>query len=408
MTELLIKHQCQQCGAPVTLTETDHLITCGHCRVPAYLLPQRFYRLMLPHKAPLGRDLVYVPYWRYKGMLFFVTDNGLQHRFMDATRLAVNINGLPSSLGVRSQAMTLQFVTEDAPGHFIKPDVPFQDVLHLFDRQMHIGRTGHLIHQCDIGESVSLIYAPYYAEDRLMDAILNHPLEAPDLADTVPALPGGPPTWQIRFIPTLCPNCGWDLHGHRDSITLVCRNCDSVWRPDSSRLRATRYACIPAPHDNCLYLPFWRFQAEVDGVTLNSYADLIRAANLPRVAQPGDDTREFFFWSLAFKVRPRTFLRVGCEVNLHQPQIDESKIMLRGRTHPVNLPVSEALESLTINLAGILKPRKAMLRLLPHITISPQRAILVFLPFQEGHHEYTNEDMKVSINKNQLSLASNL
>jgi hypothetical protein len=188
----------------------------------------------------------------------------------------------------------------------------------------------------------------------------------------------------------------------------VCRNCDSVWRPDSKRFKATRYACIPAAHDNCLYLPFWRFHAEVDGVALNSYADLIRAANLPRVAQPGDDAREFCFWSLAFKVRPRTFLRVGRDVNLNQPQVDESKIMLRGRPHPVNLPVSEALESLKINLAGILKPKKAMLRLLTHINISPQRAILVFLPFQESHHELTNEDMKISINKNQLSLASNL
>ena len=408
MTELLIKHQCQQCGAPITLTETDRLLTCGHCRVPAYLLPQRFYRYMLPHKAPAGRDLVYVPYWRYKGMIFFVTDNGIQYRFMDASRLAININGLPASLGVRSQAMTLQFVTRDISGRFLKPEIPFQDVLSLFDRQMHIGRTGRLIHQCDIGESVSLIYAPYYRDERLMDAVLNEPHGDPSLADAVTNLPGGNPTWQIRFIPTLCPGCGWDLHGHRDSLTLACRNCDSVWRPDNGRLKATRFASTPATHDNCLYLPFWRFEADISGLALESYADLVRAANLPLVVQPEHESREFRFWSLAFKVRPKTFLRVGRNINLHQPQVDESRKLLKGRVHSVNLPVSEALESLKINLAGILKPQKSMLPRLPDITITPQRASLIFLPFQEGHHEFTNDEMKISINKNQLRLASNL
>ncbi|MFH1982166.1 MAG: hypothetical protein ABIL58_09985 [Pseudomonadota bacterium] len=415
MTDILIKHQCPQCGAPVTLAETDRLVSCGFCRVRSYLLPQLFFRYMLPHTAPEDKRLVYVPYWRYKGMLFFATDRGMQERFIDASRLAVDLSCVPASLGVRSQAMTLHFVTPETPGRFITPEKPFTAVSGLFDSIAVPTGGGTIFHQTDIGEAVSLIYAPFYGEKGLHDAVLNRRLGGEDKAEQLARLPGGAPTWKIRFLPTLCPGCGWDMEGQRDSLALICRNCDSVWRAGSTGLKRTRYASVPDDAPDVLYLPFWRFKAAVSGIPLESYADLVRIANLPRVVQPDWERQPFRFWSLAFKVRPKTFLQLSLQMNLGQPSVPtgddpalQAPKLPKGNIHPVNLPVSEAVESLKISLASFIRPAKAMLPRLPDITITAERALLIYLPFREGPHEYTNDAVGVTITKQHIALAGNL
>jgi hypothetical protein len=413
MTDLFIQHQCMQCGGPITLAETDRLVRCDFCRVRSYLLPQLFFRYMLPSKAPIDRSLIYVPYWRYKGMLFFATDRGMQHRFVDASRLAVDDATVPASLGLRSQAMTLQFVTPETPGRFLKPEINFTGASALFKNLTIPGDGGTVYHQTDVGEAVSLIYAPFYDADGLHDAVLNKKLGGAEKSARLFAMPGGAPTWKIRFLPTLCPGCGWDMEGQRDSLALICRNCDSVWRPTRDGLKRTRFLCIEGDSPDVLYLPFWRFTATVSGISLDNYADLVRIANLPRVVQPGWEEQPFHFWSLAFKVRPKIFLRVSQQLNLSQPLVsgDENHhapVLPKGRIHPVNLPVSEAVESLKISLASFIKPPKSMLPRLPGISITPESARLVYLPFHEGHHEYANEKVGVNLNKRHIELAGNL
>lgn len=416
MTDFLIQHQCPQCGAPITLSETDRLVSCGFCRVRSYLMPQLFFRYMLPHNAPTDKALIYLPYWRYKGMIFFATDRGMQHRFLDASRLAIDFDRAPATLGLRSQAMTLNIVTPDTAGRFIRPDKPFTQVTHLFQNLSVPKSGGTVFHQTDIGEAVSLIFAPFYREKGLYDAVLNKQLGDTETADAAVALPGGKPTWKIRFVPTLCPGCGWDMEGDRDSLALICRNCNSVWRPGSEGLKRTRFTTVvPGDAEGVIFFPFWRIKATVDGVALSSYADLVRVANLPRAVQPVWEDQAFHFWSLAFKVRPKIFLQLSRQMNLGQPAVDggddlsrQEPVLPRGTIHPVNLPVSEAVESLKISVASFIKPPKKMLPRLPGISITPERALLVYLPFKEGHHEYANDQFGVIINKQHVALAGNL
>ena len=94
----------------------------------------------------------------------------------------------------------------------------------------------------------------------------------------------------------------------------------------------------------------------MDGIPLDSYADLIRIANLPKAVLPEFEDRSFYFWAPAFKVRPRTFLNLILKVTLTQPGKKASAKLPRGQLHPVSLPVSEALETLKINLAAFIKP----------------------------------------------------
>ncbi len=167
-------------------------------------------------------------------------------------------------------------------------------------------------------------------------------------------------------------------------------------------------AYLPGEGENLVSFPFWRIKAEITGLQLDSYADLIKVANLPKVAQEGMHTQRFHFWGLAFKVRPQNYLRLASSITLSQPPETLVPELPAGRVIPVNLPLKEAVETLKLNLASFMKPRQTLNERLPEITISPKSYLLVYLPFNEGHHEYLLPKLHLAINKNQLALARNL
>jgi hypothetical protein len=409
MPEILIEHQCPQCGAPATLKETDRLFACEFCRVKSYLLQNKFFRYILPNAAPKNKNLVFFPYWRFKGMLFSCVESGIKHRFIDVSHQAVESGYFPISVGLRSQALKLNFVVPENRGYFLKPTRPFNRVMDIVKHRFSTSLPKPIYHQSHIGETLSLIYSPFYAEDKLFDAILNKPV-SPVLPDGFDAtlLQGGRPDGRINFIPTLCPACGWDLEGRRDALALNCRNCNSVWRPDTKGFKKLKFGFMPAKEKNNMYLPFWRIKADVTGITLNSYADLIRIANIPKAVQKKWEDVEFRFWAMAFKVRPQVFLRLARNITLAQPQEKLVRELPDDPLHPVTLPIEEAIESLTINLASFIKPQKDLLPILSDIRIKPKSYLLVYIPFIEQHHEFIQPELHLSINKNQLKLASNL
>ena len=100
----LIEHQCPQCGAPAIMEETDRLFTCEFCRVKSYLVAEDVFRYLLPSQAPESKNLLYFPYWRFKGMLFSCAGSGIAHKFVDVSHQAVLSHLFPNSLGLRSQA----------------------------------------------------------------------------------------------------------------------------------------------------------------------------------------------------------------------------------------------------------------------------------------------------------------
>jgi len=159
---------------------------------------------------------------------------------------------------------------------------------------------------------------------------------------------------------------------------------------------------------NVIYLPFWRIKADISGITLNSYADLVRVANLPKAIQRNWQDKEFRFWSPAFKVRPRVFVRLGRSITLSQPMEKMQRELPDARIHPVTLSMKDAVESLIINMASFMKPQEDVYPLLKDIVINPKSYILVYIPFVEQYHEFIQPTLYLTLNKNQLSLASNL
>jgi hypothetical protein len=407
---LFIDHQCPQCGAPATLSETDRLFQCDYCRVKSYLSAAGYFRYLLPHAAPADKDLIYFPYWRFKGMLFWCLPDGIQNRFVDLSHQAVTSAAFPLSLGLRSQALKLNFVTPDTPGRFIAPVLPFQSAIEIFNARFNSAVVKNAVHEARIGESVSLIYAPFYFEKRLYDAVLNQPVATGISDPEVEALPGKHPGSSLRFIPALCPKCGWDLDGQRDSLALTCRNCRTLWQADNEgAFKPLTISYLPEEGDATVYLPFWRIKGTVSGVTLDTYADLARLANLPVAVRPEWETLPFYFWGPAFKVRPESYLRLFAHITAAQPLEKLTSGLPEAPRYPaVNMPLKESMESLMVALASLIKPQRAFADNIDRIKIVPKSFRLAYLPFQEGHHEYIQPRMCLAVNKNQLMLSKNL
>jgi hypothetical protein len=404
-----IEHQCPQCGAPAILEETDRLFSCEFCRVNSYLITDDFFRYVLPHPGGENKAICYFPYWRYKGMLFFCGPTEIKDRFVDISQQAIDSQYFPFSTGFRSQAMKLQFVTPDTEGRFLKPRLKYQKIFSSFEQRFGKSLPKPIIHQAQIGETLSLIYSPFYMKDKLYDAVLDKPVtstlqEEFDLDEFADTNPRG----HIRFVSTLCPNCGWDLEGERDALVLRCKNCNSTWYPVGKKLKKMKFAHVASRNVNATCLPFWRIRAKFSGLDLDSYADLAKIANLPKATQGHWHDIAFRFWIPAFKVRPRIFRRLASQLTVVQPQDELIPQLPGGKIHPANLPVEEAIESLKLTLAGFVRPRKRLIEKLPEIKVSAKRFALIYLPFNEEHHEYIHPDYQVAINKNVMTHSKNL
>ena len=154
---------------------------------------------MLPQRAPEGRSLIYVPYWRFKGMMFSCVSDEIRHRFVGVSQLALESPYFPSSLGLRSQALKLKFVTPESKGRFLTPHMTLQQAMRIFEKRFNQTLPAPAIHQAYIGEAASLIYSPIYVKDTIYDAVLNQPLmKVPPEGFEAAHFPGGPPEGKIR------------------------------------------------------------------------------------------------------------------------------------------------------------------------------------------------------------------
>ena len=295
-------------------------------------------------------------------------------------------------------------------GVFLKPQYSAEEVFQIFENRFTHNLPKPIYHQEHIGESLSIVYSPFYLSNRLYDAVLNEPVSGTEPHRVeLDHLARIKPDWPLRFLPTLCPGCGWDMQGNRDALALICRNCDSGWLPVGQKFKRVKTGHLKQEITNPLHLPFWRVKADVHGIDLRTYADLAKVANLPRAIKEEWHQQDFYFWTPAFKLRPRVFMQLAKSITLSQPPEAQIAYGLPSADPlSVTLPVAEAVESLKISLACLMRPQVERFPELDQIQIDPQRLNLIYLPFEIGHHEYIQPAYHVAINKNLVSLSKNL
>ncbi len=399
---LTVEQECPQCGGPIEVEESDHLIRCPYCNVKNFLFAPDYFRLILPHKA-LDKDIIYAPYMRFKGSVYFCKGTSIGHRIVDITRRGATLKQLPVSLGLRPQAMKMKFVNPGVPGSFLKCSLRPAGVLGKVARHTSLAGPGKLVHQAYIGEVFSLIYLPLFVhQGKVFDAITKRPLALlPEGEDIFAPVIEDNPRWQMSFIATICPRCGWDLDGERDSVVLTCGNCDSAWEASEGKFVRLRFEAAPGGNGDPLYFPFWKIAVWDKGLGIHSYADFIRVTRQPVVVQGRWKNEDMCFWIPAFKIRPKLFLRLARQMTILQNDLDMHE-QIPKKLYPVTLPKGEAVQGMKTTFASSVVTKNKIFPLLPRVSFAVKELTLVYPPFNDRGHEMVQEHLRVTLNKRTL------
>ncbi len=405
-----VEQDCPQCGAPIDIDETDRVMRCPYCDVRHFLFAPTYFRFMLPHKTTVDQEIIYSPYLRFKGNVYYCQGWTVGHRVVDITHVGLHFPGIPVSLGLRPQAMKMRFVDSSTPGSFLRFTLKASEIVTRAGDLSSATGAGKLLHRAYIGETLSLIYLPLFIKgDRLFDGVLNRPLSnIPEGEDILTASTVKNPRWKISFLPTLCPRCGWNLEGERDSMVLTCSNCETAWEASKGRFIPVKFLTVPGQGPNTVYLPFWRTGARAKGVEINSFADFIRLTNQPRVVGKEWENEDMYFWAPAFKIRPRIFLNLSRQMTLSQKRFAKEEMIPKKDLYPVTLPSAEAAQAMKLTLAMSTINKKDVFPALPRITFEVKDSTLVYLPFTDTGYEIIQQHMQTSINKNTLEFGRKL
>ena len=403
--DLVIRQSCPSCGAPLELHEADRLIRCSFCEVHSFMVPKGVLRFVLPDHIPteiLPDDIRYYPYLRFKGNIYYCTAREIGHKIIDTTQCGFTGADLPASLGLRAQAMTLFPVTGRLQGRFVRKNTQAREIFAKAVRLSHIGRekkSGQFLHTSFIGETLSIIYFPTYKkDDQWYDGVLGRPLvRQENRSESVTDTLSFQDHWVPGFIPSICPGCGDTLHGEPDSVVLFCRNCLRSYQEDNGRFVSLDWEIVTTEGNDICYLPFWKLRVEVRGVEMKSFGDLLRLTHQPLVVQRCHDTAPPTFIVPAFKIRPKTFLRLAGVMTLAQLQIAGQEAAMADQMHPVTLPGTEAEQAVKAVLAALTINKRKVLPLYPGITIRTQKRSLLYLPFRDQGHDLLHRETGASL-----------
>jgi len=406
--DVTIEQSCPSCGASIVLNEDDRLIQCAFCDVNNYKAGNQAGRYVLPAHLPdqiEENQLIYAPYLRFKGSIFYVRDKEVECKIVDTTRLGLVSKVLPVSLGLRPQAMHIKPVVSSTQGVFLLQSIPtktiFAHAATIIDLFKESDKKSNY-HQSFIGETLSCLYLPLYIKDEnLYDAVTNTAIGHHTLL-TKKGVKSSPSrvAWEPRFITTLCPGCGGLLTGERDSMVLQCSNCQSLWQEHKQKFIPVDWQVVASEARDVRkvrYVPFWRITFSTKGVVLKSFGDFLRFTNQPLVAQQKHDTQTLVFWIPAFKINPKAFLQIASQLTVAQARIPagEKRPIIDG--YPVTLDQQEALQAIKSVLANTTLSREKRFSLLPSLQLDESQCMLTYLPFIAQTHDLVQEHTLATI-----------
>lgn len=413
--DLRVKQNCPQCGASIILTETDRLLTCAFCGIRNYLLSRSPFRYALPMAAAGGAssaESLLAPYIRFKGTIFLVTAEGIEHRVVDTTQAANPIPGLPPSLGVRPQAMHLSRIDMETASRYLPQTLKAGVIL---EKAVAIsGLTGQagkdLYHRSYIGENLSYIYLPLVTKQQaLFDGVTDIRLAGcEELAGYPLQGKAFDQDWQVRFLASLCPQCGASLEGERDCQVMTCANCQTAWAFGADGLTGVDWWLHSSDVGTPLYLPFWKIAAHLPTLSIYSFADFVVKTNQPFLPKAGWQERNMSFWIPGIKLRPKIFLQAGRQITLGQWQLKLVAGRVTPNLFPVTLPASEAKQAVKIILAAATASPRLIFPHLPQVELTEVRMQLVYLPFIDKGHDWVQPETGVVIAKNILQFGRSL
>ncbi len=425
-----IEQQCPQCGAPIILDEADRILSCKFCRTRIYLATEDFFRFYLPPAEGIPENIYFIPYWRIKGLSFTIQEkdivvehNGslfsyslsstikrvdISNKYFDINFLSLDSKLFPHSLGLRPQAMKLKFMGSNKhEGKFLKfPSKSSETIINAYQK-----RTDGVYKAIFIGETTSVIYTPVYcANNRVYDAILKRPFELMqrDMEIEQALISAEDEKWHVEFLPLLCPDCGADLPGEKDALIVFCDNCRAAWDPSGKKFSRVKYSVWQETKDDITYLPFWQLKVKVSGIKLETYADLIKVANLPKSPSEVWAQTPFYFFVPAFKLNPSLFLRWCRQLTVTPLPENLTADFPVKKIYQVTLPVNEAMESSLLTLASLIADKRNLADLLSSLNFTLEDSSLVLHPFRVSAGELIHTKLGFPMDINALNMGTHI
>ncbi|MCP3892127.1 MAG: hypothetical protein GY702_25135 [Desulfobulbaceae bacterium] len=407
--DIQIEHECSQCGGKKVLSEATRFFSCSYCGVGSFILPDRISRLFIPPVIPSSDESSHllVPYLRFKGTVFTVSSRGIAHRVVDTTQTAATMpSEIPPSLGVRPQAMKLQRAASNHRFSYlpktIKNKVIFDKVINI----SNLINEDELYHLSYIGENISLIYLPLVSDGNVVrDAVTDRLIcdhSKMEEALSLGAADSFKSGWQLDYLPSICPHCGWSLEGEGDGVAFICQNCDRAWELTRDGMVKIKWQMVDGGIQAHCYLPFWLINEAIPELNIISFADFITCVNLPMIPKQEWHQRDMSFWVPAFKISPKSFLRAGKQATVNQWKIEPGKGKKLSGFYPATLPSSEGIQAVKAILAKTTASPKKVFPFLPRIKMKSRGATLVYLPFFDKGHDWLQPETGIVIGKNNL------
>lgn len=403
--DVAIEQSCPSCGASIVLDEDDRLMKCAFCNVHNYMVGSVGRRYFLPSllsENVMDRQLIYVPYLRFKGSIYYVRDQELKYKIVDTTRLGLENKHFPASLGLRPQAMKIKPVVSSTAGRFILQSIPTKTVfahasmvIDIFNQQSeHI-----TYHRAFIGETLSRIYQPCYMKgEHLCDAVSDVVIgQGSTFTEHLQKTCSSKVSWEPEFITTICPGCGGLLSGERDSLVLQCTNCQVLWQEQKRKFVPLDWKVVLSREHRASYLPFWQIRFSTRGQVLKTFADFLRFTNQPMVIKREHEGAPLEFWIPAFKVQPKTLLQLASRLTVSQGRIPQGEPRRLSNSYPVTLDEKEALQAIKSVLAYSTISKEKKFPLWPKIQLAESHSQLVYLPFIAQAHDLVQEHTKVAV-----------
>lgn len=391
----------------VVFDEVETIFSCPYCRVRLFMLVAGTLRYCLPARSAPQEALVYVPYWRMRGLVFFGTMPQVEHRLLDSTILALKEMFFPFSAGLRPQAMRLRFAYAIPEARFLEHQIPFEEALKRMERGLvSVGAypKTSVQYQSFVGEQVSLIYSPVYErQGSWFDAVLDRPLpkSTPGFVPMEAVTSGE--KWPVSFIPTLCPYCGWDMVGDKSSVILFCDNCEKAWQSSREGFVETQLLVMPSGESVDAFLPFWRLSVEAEGIQLRTFADLARISNIPKAPRDAWSQERAYLWIPSFRINPTLFLRLAKQFSLAELQAVPDASWKGTSIFPVRLNRRQAEESVKVVLGHLAAVKKHIYPHLAKLRITILDAELVLVPCQRQGEDLVQPELGISLSRSSLA-----
>jgi hypothetical protein len=415
--EYILEHQCPQCGAGVNLSDTEHIFSCSYCKAKLVVVGNPYCSYFLKPSSKAPKDLIFIPYWRFKGIRWVLNARGIYHTLIDRSACASVFPSVPQTLGIRSQTVTMKFVQPVSDGIFLNAEIDCNtartrlfpllrnqaELARIFPRSKspEISETADLpILTVFSGEVISLIYAPYYVCNQILyDGVSLSALGVlpSALAETADFRPKPP-----VFISSLCPACGWDCTAAPESQVLLCTKCDKAWIGRNSVLESLGIQVSRGFEPGDVQIPFWRFEVVGSQFPLATYADLVRLTNLPRAILPGMESQKMFFWIPAFKLNPELFIRLAKLMTVNQQQENHVMTIPDSDYYPVTLSAEEAFKVVSVVLGDIGPSRKTLLSQLRETSFDRASCTLVYIPFASKGGELVEKRLNFAVQSSAL------